>query len=105
MYLTPISFAKPNFSSNEDRPFGIDICRQLNLEKEIEEAKKPSPDQRYVTLRRNIGDEFHPVKVNLEFYKSGKIKDVEIKYKNGKFAEGVIKESYDEEGNNINYEA
>ena len=43
--------------------------------------------------------------MKLEFHKNGKISDVEIKYRNGKHASGTIKESYDEDGNNINYNA
>ena len=45
----------------------------------------------------------HPIWMQLKFHDNGKISDIEIKYKNGKHASGTIKESYDENGKNLNY--
>lgn len=62
-----------------------------------------SNDSRYGGIRQTIGDMFHPINIDLKFHENGKISDVNIKYKNGKFAEGEIHEKYDKEGNNVNY--
>lgn len=60
-------------------------------------------DSRYGGIKQTIGDMFHPIEIGLEFHDNGKISDINIKYKNGKYAEGEIHEKYDKEGNNVNY--
>ncbi len=46
----------------------------------------------------------HPIWVEFKFHPNGKISDIKIDYKNGKYASGTITESYDENGKNINYQ-
>ena len=48
--------------------------------------------------------ETHPIRVDIGFHRSGKISNIKIDYKNGKYASGTITESYDENGKNINYQ-
>ena len=104
MNISVLGSCTNNFLSKNDNLVPLDICRRYNFDKEAEEAKKPTPDARFVNYHQRIGDDFHPINIRLDFYKSGKLKDVAIDYTNGKFAKGSIKESYDEDGNNINYE-
>lgn len=60
-------------------------------------------NSRYSGISQTIGDMFHPINIDLKFHDNGKISDINIKYKNGKFAEGEIHEQYDKEGTNVNY--
>lgn len=48
--------------------------------------------------------ETHPIWVGIDFHENGKVSNIKIDYQNGDFASGIITESYDENGKNINYQ-
>lgn len=79
--------------------------KNIGFKMEIGDADdyKPSNSSRLSGINQTIGDMFHPINIGLEFHKNGKISEINLKYKNGQYAEGEIHEKYDEEGNNINY--